>query len=159
MIGGDRMVEVQKCSWLEFSAHREFPALLDEYASESATEGLPTPKADENLYLTLERSGAMHVLIAKVEDALVGFLVLLVSRNPHYSTKLAIAESFFVAADRRKTGAGRALIAAAKRLGRDLGAAGFFVSAPLGGKLAKVLERDRSCRESNRVFFWSLADG
>lgn len=150
------MVEVRKCSWLEFSAYREFPALLDAYARECAIEGLPAPKADERVYLMRERTGMQHVLVATLDDALVGFLVLLNGPNAHYSAKIGVAESFFVAPEHRKSGAGLALRQAAEELAASDGAVGFLICAPLDSKLARVMERDKGYRETNRVFFRSL---
>jgi GNAT superfamily N-acetyltransferase len=151
------MVEVQKCSWLEFSAYREFPALLAEYAEECAMEGMPPPELHEPLYMAMERSGSMDVLCATVEGRLVGFLVLLVSPNPHYGgAKIGVVESFFVARNKRKTGAGDALQRFANASATQRGAVAILVIAPLGSKLALVLERDKAYRESNRVFFRRL---
>lgn len=151
------MVEVRKCSWLEFSAYREFPALLAAYAEECGMEGMPPPELHEPLYMAMERSGSMDVLCATVEGRLVGFLVLLVSPNPHYGgAKIGVVESFFVAREKRRTGAGDALLRAARESATHRGAVAFLVIAPLGSKLALVLSRDKAYRESNRVFFRGL---
>lgn len=152
------MVEVRECSWLMISAYRELPALLDEYAQESSIAGLPKAKPDEMGYLRLERSGVVTILAATLDDALVGFITVLVAPNPHYAgAKLGVVESFFVGQAHRKSGAGQLLRKKAEEVAKRRGAHGLLVSAPLGGKLARVLEADRNYRETNRVFFRSFA--
>lgn len=150
------MVAVQKVSWLMFSAFKEFDALLAEYAEECGMDGLPPPTLHEASYLQMERSGNAHILVATADGALLGFLVLLVNVNPHYSAKLAVAESFFVGKDARKSGAGIALRLAAREIASNQGAVAFIMSAPSGGKLAKVLARDRRCTRTNEVFMEAL---
>lgn len=152
------MVDVRECSWLMISAYRELPALLDEYAQESAIAGLPAAKPDEMSYLRLERSGAITILAATLDGALVGFITVLVTPNPHYGgAKIGVSESFFVGKAHRKSGAGQLLRKKAEEIAERKGGAGLLISAPLGGKLARVLEADRNYRETNRVFFRSFA--
>jgi GNAT superfamily N-acetyltransferase len=127
-------------------------ALLAEYAAESATEGLPAPEPHRAIYEAMEQSGMFHLIGAFEGDELAGFLVLLVSVNPHYSAVIAVTESYFVASAHRKAGAGLALLHEAEALAAKLGAVGFLVSAPSGGRLAEVLPR-MGYRETNRVFF------
>lgn len=137
--------------------HHDAPSLLAEYGAESSIYGLPAPKPDQEIYRLLERSGALHVMAAFQGDTMLGFLALIVSANPHYSTKLAATESYFVGADYRKTGAGLKLRKQAEELATMRGAKGFLISAPASGKLADVMASDRNYRETNRVFFRSLA--
>lgn len=150
------MVDVQVCSWLRFSAFKEFPALLAEYADESSIAGLPAACHHEASYLALERAGVMHILCAILDGELIGFVIVLVNVNPHYSVKLAVVESIFVAGKHRKSGAGLLLRKHAEQIAKEQGAVGFLLSAPAGSRFAKVMERDKAYRETNRVFFRSL---
>lgn len=150
------MVEVRKCSFLEFGAFRQLPELVAEYAQESSIAGLPTPTYHEAHYLRLERAGVAQLLVATLDDALIGFAIALVNVNPHYDQVLGVFESFFVAKAHRKSGAGLKLRKAAEQHAAERGAIGFLIPAPKGGKLARVLERDKAYRETNRVFFRSL---
>ena len=151
------MVEVKECSWLMISAYSELPALLDEYAQESSIAGLPPAKPDELGYLRMERSGFASIVAATVNGALVGFITLIVTPNPHYAgAKLGVVESFFVGQAHRKSGAGQLLRKEAEEIAKRKGVVGLLMSAPLGGKLARVLELDRNYRETNRVFFRSF---
>ncbi len=109
-------------------------------------------------YLRMERSGFASIVAATVDGELVGFITVIVTPNPHYSGgKLAVSESFFVGKAHRKSGAGQLLRKKAEEIAKRKGALGLFMSAPLGGKLARVLEKDRNYRETNRVFFRSFA--
>lgn len=150
------MVEVREGTVAGFFAYREAPTLLAEYAAESSIDGLPTPAPHEPTYLRLERSGSMRLLVATLDGALIGFLVLLVTLNPHYSAQLAVAESVFVAAEHRDTGAGWMLIDAAEEIAKSKAAAGLLLVAPIGSRFARALELDKASRETNRVFFRSL---
>jgi GNAT superfamily N-acetyltransferase len=140
----------------EFFAHPCAPELLDAYALESAIEGLPRPHADADAYRLLATTGGLTVLAAMEGEALVGFMTLLVYGNPHYSAVLGVVESYFVAPAARSTGAGNALRETAERFAAERGAAGLLISAPLGGRLARVMEHTAGYRESNRVFFRKL---
>lgn len=151
------MCTVARLSAAEFWDQSTVDVLIDEYADECATSGLPRPNPDRALYDRLEQCGALHVLGAFDEGEMVGFSVLIVVPNPHYGVPLAVTESLFVAASHRKTGAGLRLIRAGESAARALGAQGMFMSAPLGSRFAEVLEAGVGYRETNRVFFRSLA--
>lgn len=131
-------------------------ALLREYAQECGIAGLPKPNAEWLTYARFEYYGALHVVGAYLDGSLVGFCIVLVSLNPHYSALLAVTESLFVAAAHRGTGAGLALLREAGSIARQRGAVGLLVSAPTGGSLAAVLERSKGFRETNRAFLQEL---
>lgn len=150
------MVEVRPCSVLLFGSFKELPALAAEYEHESAIAGMPRVRIDEANYLRQERAGVLHMATATLDGALIGFILLLVNTNMHYSVKIGVVESFFVAAAHRKTGAGLMLRRWAEECARQLGAVGFFLSAPVGSRLAAVMEKDKAYEETNRVFFRSL---
>jgi GNAT superfamily N-acetyltransferase len=148
-------VEIRHCTVAEVMAHPDMPALLAEYASESAIEGLPTPAPSVEDYLTLERSGATFLLGAFHDGALIGFVFVLVYRNPHYSAKIGVSESLFVARAHRKTGAGLALLRTAEHVAEERGAHGLLVSASHRSALCKVLP-GTGYTQSNAVFFKAL---
>ena len=134
----------------------EFPALVAEYAAESALAGLPPPDAKMPMYLQLEAMGRLHAFSATIGDTLVGFISLLVSPLPHYDgIPVAIGESFFVAAEHRKSGAGLRLMNAAENRARDLGCPGILLSTPFGGRLFELLPKC-GYTESHRVYFKAL---
>ncbi|SDH23349.1 GNAT family N-acetyltransferase [Propionivibrio dicarboxylicus] len=149
------MQEIRPCKVDDFFAHADAPALLAEYADESAILGLPAPKPAPETYQALEAAGILHVFAAFDGEALIGFISLLLSFNPHYSAFLAVTESLFVTESKRGAGAGLALIRRARDEAITEGAVGFLLSAPTGSRLHRLLEH-MECRETNRIFFWSL---
>ena len=71
---------------------------------------------------------------------------------PHYSVKMAVTESFFVAKAYRKSGAGLKLLHAAETYAKEIGCAGILVNAPFEKTLMDVLPRV-GYQETHRVFF------
>ena len=148
---------VQPSTIATLEAAPSFPALLAEYAAESAIEGMPPPQARMPQYHALETAGALSVLEARTEAGdLIGFLTILSAPLPHYGRTLAVSESFFVAKAHRSTGAGLKLLRAAEDKTRDMGSPGLLVSAPYEGDLFKVLPRV-GYGEVGRTFFKKVA--
>lgn len=146
-------VEVRRINVTEAFASQSFPALCREYAKESAIDGLPDPQEKLSAYQALEASGsdAFCAYGAFLDDELIGFVALLTPVLPHYGIAVAVAESLFVAAEHRKTGAGTLLIRQAEKHAREMRSPGMLFSAPSGGRLAMLLPRI-GYRETNRVF-------
>lgn len=134
-----------------------FGALVTEYAAESATVEIGTVAPDLAQYRQMVDAGVAHIFAVRIEGRLAGLAVLLVSSVPHFAGRLiASTESLFVTQWARGMGAGLELLAAVERRARSLGAVALFVSAPTGSRLADVLGRRKSYRESNRVFVRGL---
>lgn len=151
------LVEVRNCSYAEVAGDPAFPRLIAAYADESGIDGLPRPTPDTEHYLAADRCGLQHMIGAYHRGNLVGFANVLVAPFPHYSTKIATIESWFVHREYRYTGAGLALKRAAERTAKEAGAAGLFISTPFGSQLAAVMSAQSSYRETNRVFFKAFA--
>lgn len=142
----------------EIEAAPAFRALLDEYAAESAIDGLPPPDAKMPSYRHLASLGLLHVLGAWADDGeLIGFITIILPVLPHYGVAVAVSESFFVAKAHRATMAGLRLLGAAEEKARALGSPGLLVSAPYGGKLFELLPK-LGYAETNRVFFKRVGD-
>lgn len=152
-----RPTSIQRTNVVGIMGATAFPALIDEYAAESAIEGLPKPVAKLASYQTFENIGFFRAFAALRAGDLVGFITVMAPPLPHYSRPIAVAESFFVASAHRKTGAGLKLLEAAEGAARELGSPVLLVCAPIAGRLFEVLPR-RGYRESNRVFCKGLAD-
>lgn len=146
-------VAITQCSIAELENDPNLPALLDEYAAECSIEGLPHPSAKVELYKQLEATGWLAPFAAYADDKLIGFIFVLCSVIPHYGVHVATTESYFVARDKRRTGAGIMLLNMAERHAKDKGSPGLLVSAPSGGVLAEVLQSSHGYVETNRVFF------
>jgi GNAT superfamily N-acetyltransferase len=149
-------VIIRRCSVAEVEQNANFPALAKEYAAESAIHGLPAPVEKIASYRLIEQSDCFHCYGAFLDEALIGFVVVLTPVIPHYGIAIAVCESFFVGQAHRKSGAGIKLLRAAERHARDARSPGLLVSAPCGGRLARVLPH-LGYRETNRVFFKETA--
>lgn len=125
----------------ELQEARNFPALLAEYAEESAVDGMPPVSAKMATYDRLEITGLLHVYIALEEKELAGFLILLVPNMPHYGRDVATGDSIFVAKQYRHTLAGLKLMIAAEHIAVRLKSPGVFLSSPHGGKLMALLPK------------------
>lgn len=151
------MVEIRRVSFEAIATDKNFPAILEGYADESAMSGMPPPNCQTETYNQMYMAGFMYPLAAYNDDnELLGLMFMLCSELPHYGVKVATAESFFVLKEFRFTGAGAKLLKAAEELAVELGAKGVLMSSPTGGRLAEVLPRS-GYTESNRVFFKSVA--
>lgn len=147
---------IERCSIADLRRSPSIDALLSEYEAESKIAGLPAADPQWPLYEAMESAGALQALRATVRSELVGFIVLVVHRVPHYSQLIAATESYFVAAAHRHTGAGIALLREAEKMAKERGAVCLFVSAPAEGRLARMLP-GAGFIETNTVFFRSFA--
>lgn len=154
------MYSIRACTIADLEASPALPALLAEYAAESSTCGLGGANPQLATYRQLEAAGALHPIGAFYGgDELAGFLLLLVSPVPHFGKLAATTESYFVSAAHRKGGgAGTRLLAAAEDRARELGCEAMFVSAPAGGRLARVMGHKAGYRLTNLVFCMELAE-
>src|SRR5262249_46714926 len=150
MDGGLSFVVVREASAAEIIERPEFPALMAEYAAESAVDGLPPPNIKVENYARLDVSGLLHAFMGMKDEAMIGFIVILGSPLPHYAAnRIAVCESFFVGGAHRKGGAGLRLLMAAEHRANVLGCAGLFVCTPIAGRLFEILPR-RGYVETNR---------
>lgn len=145
-------VEVRECPFAELSAHPDFPDLTQAYARESGLPGMPEPCAHLDTYFTLEQAGVLASFGAFADSRLVGLALLLVAMLPHYSVVMGHVESFFVAADYRKSGAGIALRRATEREAHHRGARGVFMQAAIGSRLNEMLTKEGVYAETHHVF-------
>lgn len=146
---------IKKCTISEIESASNITQILQEYAAESAIKGLPHPLAKVDSYKQMELSGALHVIGAFFSDVFVGYIIMLSPILPHYSVRVAVVESFFVAKEYRKTGAGLKLLHEAENQARAAGGHGILISTPAGGNLAEVLPHV-GYEHTNQVFFRAL---
>lgn len=139
----------------DLMADPDIEALVAEYAAEAGSPELPDAQPQWEQYAALEQAGVFDVIVAREGAKLIGFASLLRSNLPHYGGPISVVESLFVSAARRRTGAGRALIGAAKALAADHGTA-LLITARAGSALEAILPR-MGCRHSNTVFIWGNA--
>lgn len=147
-------IVIQKSTVAHTESHPQFAALLAEYGDESATVGMPHPSAKLEFYKALELSGALHTFIALNGTELIGFITLLLPKLPHYDDAMVgVSESFFVASVHRRSGAGNALREAAEQFAHEQGACGVLFSAPVGSRLAFILENTDGYAPTNIAYF------
>lgn len=145
-------INITRSTVAEIERAPNLAELLDEYARESAVEGLGDASPQFATYHAMEAAGVMHLFAAYRGDYLIGFLIMIASVLPHFGKLAASTESFFVASAERKTGAGLGLLRHAMAHAEHLGALGFFVSAPVKSRLDYLLPAI-GFRETNRVYF------
>ena len=150
-------LEVAPCRIDDVRTAPNFAELKEEYAAECAIRELPWPQVNWQTYHILEQAGVLHIYAARVDQGLVGFVILLTSMSAEYGVPLTCTEAFFVAQASRGTGAGLKLLATAEAKARALGSPGLAINAPIGGRLADVLPK-RGFREVGRCFFKGFAD-
>lgn len=149
-------VIIRPCTVAEIEQSASFPALIAAYAQESSIPELGEVSADMDTYRDFEARGAMYAIGAFAPE-LVGVATVLIYGLPHYAgRRIASMESLFVLPSARRNGTGMRLLQAAKDLARDFGAPGLLVSAPVGSRLDKVLQRTADCRETNHIFLMGL---
>lgn len=146
---------IKRCTLDDLVTAPNWAALLDEYGAESAMDGLGAQNMQLDTYRAMEASGVLYMVGAWVNDELAGFISALISPLPHYGKLICISESFFVAPAHRKSGAGTLLRREIECIGEENGAVGVLMTAPKGGRLAKVLPLC-GYRHTNDVFFKPL---
>lgn len=143
---------IRKCTISEMESSPNISDLLNEYAEESSIGGLPHPSAKVEMYKHMENAKAIYVIGAFLGGILIGYVTILSPVLPHYSIVVAVTESFFVAKDYRKTGAGLKLLHEAEIYAESIGSPGLLVSAPIDGNLEEVLPHV-GYSETSKVFF------
>jgi N-acetylglutamate synthase-like GNAT family acetyltransferase len=149
-------VTVRQCCAYELEQAPEFGALVDEYALEACRADLGAIGVQVDQYKLLESHGLMRFLSAWRGQELVGFATVVATIAPHYGKKVATTETLFLSESARDGGAGLDLLKLAEQTASEMGAVGFFVSAPVGGALSKILPRV-GFKHTNEVFFKAAA--
>ena len=148
-------VVIRKCSIADIEAAPNAIQILAEYEHECATPGVGKAVPQWDIYRAIESTGVMQAFGAYVEGHLVGFITVTVMRHPHYAELIGSYESYFVLSEHRGSGAGMALLRAAKEHARELGAVGLFVNSAPGSNLDRVLT-GIGARHTHNVRFISL---
>jgi len=146
---------IRRCSAAEIYTAPNADALWAEYAAESALPELGPRNPQVEMYQAMEDAGVLAAFGAFRGDTLVGALALLISVVPHFGRAIATTETYFVRAEDRCGGTGAMLLKAAEEYARSRGAVAFFVSAPAGGRLERVMPR-MGYRASNATFVKGL---
>jgi len=134
-----------------------FVALCDEYRDECLRNpNMLGAAPDREGYERLIAAGVLHPLGAFVDGELVGLCAVLITPVLHFGGKIiATTETIFVAKAHRAGGSGVKLLRAAEDLARAAGAGGLYVTAPVGGRLERLMPHV-GYHETNRIFFRGL---
>ena len=134
-----------------------FVALCDEYRAESLRNpDLMGALPDRDGYARMIDIGMLHPLGVFIEDELVGLCAVMVTPVLHFGGKvIASTETLFIAEAHRTGTAGLKLLRAAEGIAVEAGAGGLYITAPVGGRLERLLPHV-GYHETNRVFFRGL---
>lgn len=151
------MVDIRAVSVAEVFDSGMFVALCDEYRAESLRNpNLMGSLPDRDGYTRMVEIGLLRPLGVFDAGELVGMCAVMVTPVLHFGGKvIASTETLFVAKAHRAGGVGLRLIRAAEQAALDAGAAGLYVTAPVGGSLERLMPRV-GYRETNRVFYRGL---
>ena len=143
---------IRRCTVQECLSAPNLTALLDEYAKECSIAGIGQTNPQFDSYKTLEAAGLLRIIGAFDGERLIGFVNVMTTVLPHYGKQMSVTESLFCSQEGRSFGIGSLLILAAESLADEIGSAGLMVSAPVGGRLEKLLPHVGYAK-TNSVFF------
>ena len=147
---------IRQVSCKELYSDDKFNELIKEYEVECLVDGFPAADLQLNMYRMMELGGNFHLIAAYINDELVGFVTMIVNVLPHSGKLFGSVESYFVGQNHRKHGPGLDLLHAVEWLAKQCGAVGLLVTAPKGGKLARVMPRAKY-KQTHEVFFKGFA--
>lgn len=145
-------IRISRIPFAELESDPDFPALVEGYTRECAIPEFTPGEVQVDTYLAMEAHGALHVWAVRHETRLVGFLLILAHKLPHFGVLTAIVESIYVHPDHRGD-SGITLVNQAKAFALEIHARGLLMSAPVGGQLAKLLPL-LGFRHTNETFLW-----
>lgn len=127
------------------------PELLEHYAAECSIPLIGPINPQPAMYEALERAGILKCFGFFEGKTLVGFATVLTTVLPHYGKKVATVESIFA-----KRG-GKDLMHAIDVYAKEAGCVAVFYSAPVGGRLERLLSAKKNWTHTNAIFCRSLA--
>lgn len=152
------LISVRPVSVQEVFDNEGFGALISEYRDEALRNpDLMGSMPDRKAYEAMVESGILTPIAAFVDGVLAGLCSVISVTIPHFTAKrIASTESLFVASAYRSSGAGMQLIKAAERVAVERGARGLYITAPVGGRLNKILP-NVGYGHTNTIYYRGLA--
>lgn len=115
-----------RAHWAEVGSHRDILRL----------------DVDHDKYRALERAGHLHILLARTERTIAGYMFLLVSRHPRDRGAIAATDDvIYVKPEFRRLGIGWKMLAEAERFAGECGAHVVFFHAKARRRNVRYLER------------------
>ena len=131
--------------------------LFAEYAAECSLPELAPINPQSDLYAAMEASGGLQAFGVYDEDALIGFLTVLVWTVPHYGKKIGSNADIFLTSGHRMSGTGARMIALAEEYAKSKGGTCFQWTVPAGSRFARLLAINAGrYRRSNSVYLRTL---
>ncbi|MGN6580171.1 MAG: GNAT family N-acetyltransferase [Bordetella sp.] len=148
---------VRQTSVAELACEPNLYDLVKAYAAESGKSVHGEAVLDIAAYQRMQDAGLSRTIGAWRNGSLIGFLIVMVTPVPHWGGQVvASTESYFVLQGERHGGVGLKLRQLAEQLAREAGARGLYLSAPVGSRLDKVMQRS-GYRPSNMNYFKEFA--
>lgn len=145
------LIQIKPTSVAQIQAASNIDVLLEAYAQESALSVMPEPMPDWDSYVAMEESGGIIAHGAYVDDALVGFMVIMMCYAAQYSASIGNTMAIFVLPEYRKFGTGKKLVDSVADAAFTHGMAALAIGAPSDSRLAKAAE-SMGFKETNRVY-------
>lgn len=124
--------------------------LIEEYGAECSIPAIGEIKPQGHIYAALEASGVLRCFGVFQDDEMVGFAFVLTPILPHYGKKVATIESLFIS--KGKSG-GMDLMWSVEEYAKECGCVGILYSAPVGGRLERLLAASKPYQRTNAVFY------
>lgn len=144
--------EVRACGVAEIFDDPASAELFAEYAAECANPVTGATPPVRAMYEALEATGAVRFFAAYCDAALRGFACVSIVVAPDYGLRLACVERLFVSAAARRGGLGATLMRKIEDQARAAGCEEIRYSAPVGGRLAKLLFLREEYQKTNHIF-------
>lgn len=119
----------------------EFAQIVEDYAAESGNPDLGEAVPEIEFYDRMERADMLRCVAAYDGDRIVGIVVVVVTKYPHFGKPVASVESMWLARSHRAGGAGLRLIRRAQVVAKEMGAVGIYFGARAGSRLAELYGR------------------
>lgn len=150
-------MEIREVSYSDIFDDPAFAKAAEDYIRESGNPFIGSvPNPNRNAYEALEDSGVWRCRAAYEGNLLVGFVAVWSMEHFHYGVRVASIETLWLSQEHRKGPAGLRLIREAKQIAYDMGAVALYASAPVGSRLASLL--DRIATKTDEVFFFHLKE-
>ena len=115
--------------------------MANDYASESGAEILGNAQVGKAFYLEQEKAGLAQLIVATLDDRIVGFAVMMDGYHPHFDKPIAVLDTLYVKPANRKSSVGLKIIAMARSWAVGNGYTLVSASAPTGSRLNALYAR------------------
>ena len=119
----------------------DFDVMAADYAAESGAAILGDAKVGKDYYYEQEETGVAQLIVATLNERIVGFAVLMDGYHAHFDKPVAVLDTLYVTPATRKSSVGARIIAMARAWACGKGYALLSASAPVGSRLNALYGR------------------